>query len=101
MSKSKTQLQEEQQVKILSLALTRAGYVVRREPLSRGSAFRVKSGTCAVAREKFVFIDKRLPLEQQVGLLMDYALELRVNIADTELAELSQANQSLYSSQSQ
>jgi hypothetical protein len=47
------------------------GLVVRREKLTQGPSFRVKSGKCFLTGKRTVFIDKRLPPDQQLTLLIE------------------------------
>jgi hypothetical protein len=47
------------------------GVIVRREKLTRGPSFRVKSGNCLITGKRVVFIDRRLPVEQQLSILRD------------------------------
>ncbi len=55
------------------------GFTVRRENLTRGSSFRVKSGSCLLAEKKLLFVDKRMSLSQQVSVLTDFAGELALD----------------------
>lgn len=63
----------ERQIKSLVSQLAERGVSVRRELLARGAAFRVKSGQCYLAGEKLLFVDKRLPPDQQLNLLQELA----------------------------
>ena len=61
---------------LLTEKLAEFGLSVRREPLSRGHAFRVKSGHCVFQGSKLVFLDKRLPPERQIGILSELVKDL-------------------------
>lgn len=97
--KSAKEREEELQVKKLVELFNRRGWSVRREKLSRGSSFRVKSGNCLFSGQNLVFVDRRLPVQQQLSVLIDYALELDFKIAEDELAELSKPIAALLLSQ--
>lgn len=53
----------------LSRQLTTRGVVVRREKLRQGPGWKVLSGSCRLNRDRLLFIDKSLPLQEQVDLL--------------------------------
>ncbi len=82
------EVEEERQLKQLASILEKHGVTVRRENLSRGSSFRVKSGGCYFSGEKILFLDKRLPLSQQKAVLIDHAVELELKLEATELEQL-------------
>jgi hypothetical protein len=63
---------------------------VRREKLTRGDSFRVKSGECNFKDKKIVFIDARIPIEQQVSALVDYLVTSKIQFNSDELSELPQ-----------
>lgn len=86
---------EEQQVKSLSQAFERRGVTVRREKLSRGHSYRVKSGDCEFEGEKHVFLDRRLPTDQQILVLVDYLLDFNFGLDEEELDALSSSTRSL------
>ncbi|OVE80151.1 hypothetical protein BVY02_01270 [bacterium J17] len=91
MSKTKTKKEKQSEISVRRLvkALRNRGLEVRREPLSRGSNFRVKSGNCLLAGEKIVFVDRRLPAEQQISLLIDYVIDLDIELSEKEMEFLS------------
>lgn len=86
---------------------------VRREQLSRGRSYRVKSGDCVLSStssvisnsggdtaipltaRRVVFVDKRLPLQQQVTVLLDYLVDLQFKLEEGELNKLSVNTQEL------
>jgi CRISPR/Cas system Type II protein with McrA/HNH and RuvC-like nuclease domain len=65
--------QIEQEINALADVLSQRGLKVRREQLVRGRSYRVKSGECMYSGESVIFIDKRLPLEQQLSVLKEYS----------------------------
>ena len=95
-AKSERERQTEVQISVLAGLFEHRGIRVRREKLSRGQAFRVKSGQCMVSGERFVFVDRRLPHEQQVALLVDYLVDFGFELSQEEEARLSPKTQSLF-----
>jgi hypothetical protein len=53
----------------LSVTLSQAGFVVRREELKRGLGWRAMSGVCRVMNQNVVFVDKRLSHDEQISFL--------------------------------
>ena len=74
--KKDAQKEQELQFRHVARALGERGITVRREDLVRGPAFRVKSGSCVLLGQGLVFVDKRLPLPQQLTILNDITQEL-------------------------
>ena len=56
--------------------LEEAGFVVRREELKRGHGWRVVSGSCRSADNRYVFVDSRLQPEDQISFLVGKVKEL-------------------------
>lgn len=81
--------EEERQLKKLVQVLNNRGIAVRRENLSRGSAFRVKSGGCLFSGENIVFLDRRLSISQQLAVLVDHILDLDMQLLPAESEGLS------------
>ena len=77
--------EDERQLKRLIPLLREKGFNVRRENLPRGHAFHARSGSCVFSGKDFIFIDKRLPVSNQLSLLVDYALERKVYLSAEEL----------------
>ena len=77
---------EEKELRDFVKALRSAGVDVRRENLSRGLSYRVKSGDCRLEGQDILFIDRRLPAEQQRLLLTDFSRENSVTF-DSEAVE--------------
>ena len=96
-NKSKKELQEERELSRLMEILRERGIAVRREKLSRGHSYRVKSGDCVFSGENMVFIDKRLPLEQQQSVIVDYLIDQRIAPNNEELEQLSTRTRALFS----
>jgi hypothetical protein len=66
------QKSEDSNLKLLIDSLKERGWVVRREKLSRGPAFRVKSGFCKLFGERVLFLDRELPVRQQQAFLQEF-----------------------------
>ena len=75
-------------VKSIVKFLKNRGFDVRREKLSRGDSFRVKSGECSFKDKKLLFIDTRLPAEQQMSILTDYLVASELKFTEEELDTL-------------
>jgi hypothetical protein len=80
--------QDEQQLRFISKIFERNEIVVRRENLSRGHSFRVKSGDCLHDGKQVLFVDKRLPLQQQLSVMLDYLLDFNFPLSDDEVSSL-------------
>jgi hypothetical protein len=87
--KSKHELTAEREIRALSSAIERHGVTVRREKLSRGISYRVKSGGCVYAGEDLVFVDRRLPLDRQISILLDSFVELECEFEAQEISNVS------------
>ncbi|MDR2337731.1 MAG: hypothetical protein LBE20_03665 [Deltaproteobacteria bacterium] len=81
---------DEKIFKIITKILKNHELEVRREKLARGDSFRVKSGDCNFRNKKIVFIDARLPIDQQVSALVDYLVLAKIQFNTNELDELPQ-----------
>jgi hypothetical protein len=86
------ELSEERRFRRLSRLFETRGIEVRRERLSRGPAFRVKSGSCMLSGKDLIFIDQRLPIDQQFAVLKDYLETYNFELTSEERGELSLAN---------
>ena len=93
--KSLKEKREEQQLRNITQLFEKRGVTIRREKLSRGHSYRVKSGDCQYAGTPHVFLDRRLPVEQQISVLIDYLLDFRFQLSDDELEPLSVSTRSL------
>jgi hypothetical protein len=87
--KSKLEREADRQLRILGKILEGRGISVRREKLSRGPAFRVKSGECIYTGKPHLFVDRRLPSEQQISLILDFFQECEISLEESEVEELS------------
>ena len=82
-------LSEETRFRRLSRLFEDRGVEVRRERLSRGPAFRVKSGSCMLSGKDLIFVDQRLPLDQQLVVLREYLETYNFELSGEELGTLS------------
>ena len=74
----------------LSRFFTKRGVSVRRENLPRGHSFRAKSGNCELSGRNLIFVDKRLPIQQQLAVLSDYLVDFNLEISEEEISSLSE-----------
>jgi hypothetical protein len=83
-TRSNSELVGESRIKNLCRVFTKRGITVRREKLARGQSYRVRSGECLFSGEKLVFVDRRLPLQQQYSVLCDYLADYRIELDEEE-----------------
>jgi len=93
--KTKKELAEERKLRAVGKCFESHGIAVRRENLSRGHAFRVKSGSCLVSGKDVIFLDRRLPIKQQVSLLLDFLVDSELELSEEELEQLPDAAKAL------
>ena len=87
-SKSKQDVELEGTIKVLERSFETRGIRVRREKLWAGPAFKVKSGNCVFSGENFIFVDRRLSADQQLGVLIDYVSEAAFTLSSDELKKI-------------
>lgn len=83
--KGRAVLDKEAELRGLIKTLKTKGIEVRRENLVTGTAYRTKSGNCYCLGQDLIFVDRRLPVDQQVGLLVDYLLNSNLTFSEEEL----------------
>ena len=66
----------------LTSAFERAGFIVRREKLKAGPGWKVISGSCRALESKFIFVDPRLPQDDQLLFLRARAQTLGVPLSE-------------------
>src|SRR5262245_15614802 len=86
---------DEQIIRRLQKVFRNHGIIVRRENLSRGPSFRVRSGDCLFTGERLVFIDRRLPADQQLSTLIDYIVSSDLKLSEEDLDSLPQGTRAL------
>lgn len=84
----KKDYQKEHVFKELSTLLAQSGVSVRREKLKQGLGWKVISGSCRAQGDKFLFIDRRLPQDDQIAFLLAKLASLNIQIPDSAMAEL-------------
>lgn len=86
---------DEQLIRRLQKVFRNHGITVRRENLSRGPSFRVRSGDCVLTGERFVFVDRRLPPEEQLSTLLDQLVSFGLELSEEELETIPQGARAL------
>ena len=71
-------VEKENSIKELSRQLEAAGYRVRREKLKQGPGWKTMSGTCRLAVEKLIFVDRKNPIEDQLLFLQGIASQVGI-----------------------
>ena len=74
----------------LALVLDRAGYQVRRERLKQGCGWKVVSGSCRSINDHLIFVDKKLPQDDQITFLLSKISNLGLKLDEAQLQELPQ-----------
>ncbi len=60
---------KESLIRDLSTELKAAGFVVRREKLKQGFGWKVMSGECMHTEQNMIFVDSRMPQDEQIAFL--------------------------------
>lgn len=81
--------QKEKVYKVLSSVLIEAGVQVRREELKRGYGWKTLSGSCRVHGDKVIFVDRRMPQEEQISFLKGIIHARNIPISDHHQKELN------------
>ena len=72
----------------LACILSSSGFRVRRERLKQGHGWRAVSGSCRVMTDKMIFLDRRLPHDEQIDFLVDRIAESRIQISPEQIQSL-------------
>ena len=83
----KKDLEKERIFKGLVKLLDEKGLEVRREPLKQGHGWRVSSGACRLNEKPCIFVDRRLPQEEQIEFVLAKVGDLKVEILPEDLQE--------------
>lgn len=67
----------------LSALCGQAGVLVRREKLKQGPGWKVVSGSCRMGEQRLIFVDPKLPQEEQILFLRARARQLGVELPET------------------
>lgn len=86
-----------QQIRHLTEVIERNGFHVRRENLTRGHSYRVKSGECVFSGSNIVFVDRRLPGKQQISVLLDFVVDQKLTLSADDLSGISERARSVLS----
>lgn len=84
----KKDYQKEHVFKELSALLGQSGVSVRREKLKQGLGWKVISGSCRAQGDSFLFIDRRLPQDEQIAFLLSKLASLKIQIPESALSQL-------------
>ena len=91
-AKDKQQLKEKESLlRELAGILTSSGVTVRREKLKQGHGWRAVSGSCRVLKDKMVFLDRRLPQDEQIDFLLERITESKVEISEESRRNLPES----------
>lgn len=85
--KAKKDPQKERIFKSLCLLLEGKGLSVRREELKQGHGWRVASGACRVKDQPFLFVDRKLPQDEQIEFVLGKISDLNVVIVPEDLKD--------------
>ena len=72
----------------LACILNSSGFRVRREKLKQGHGWRAVSGSCRVMSDKMIFLDRRLPHDEQIDFLVDRIAESQIQISSEQIQAL-------------
>ncbi len=75
---------KESQIKLLVAALATKGYSIRRERLKQGHGWKTVSGACRLSGDRILFVDRKMPLDEQLLFLSSIASQLNLSIAGSE-----------------
>lgn len=75
------QKEKESLLRGLADILSSSGYSVRREKLKQGHGWRAVSGSCRVLADKMVFLDRRLPADEQIDFLIDRITSFGIQVS--------------------
>ena len=73
----------------LANVLTNSGYEVRREKLKQGYGWKVLSGACQLEQKELIFVDRKLPQEEQISFLIGKMLSLQVPVKRGDIPSVS------------
>lgn len=80
--------QKEKIINMLSSILDDAGFHVRREKLKQGYGWKVLSGSCCLERQDLIFVDRRLPQDEQLSFIVSKIIALKIDIKPESLLGL-------------
>ena len=77
-----------------------SGFTVRREELKQGPGWRAVSGSCRLEEQRLVFIDRKLPQDDQITFLIQRLTALGIKIDPEKFAALPEKIQEMISARS-
>ena len=80
--------QKDNAFKQLAAIMASSGFTVRREDLKQGPGWRAVSGSCRLEQQRLIFIDKKLPQDEQITFLVQRMTTLGVKMDPEKFAEL-------------
>ena len=80
--------EKESLLRELSSILDSSGFRVRRERLKQGHGWRAVSGACRVLQNNLIFLDRRLPHDEQIDFLVDRIAESGIQISSERVSAL-------------
>ena len=72
----------------LSQILAESGHTVRREQLKQGHGWKVVSGVCRADQASMIFVDRRMPQDDQIAFLSSRISSLKLSISKEHLIKL-------------
>lgn len=82
---------KEQLFRRLSEILKCVGVEVRREELKSGYGWRAVSGACRLNEQPLLFIDRKIPQDEQISLLLERLTLLADRITPDQLSDLPES----------
>lgn len=84
--------------KVLAKLIEVKGFKVRREELKAGPGWRASSGACRARTDNLIFVERRLPQDDQLNFLIATAIEMGLVFSAEEMADLPEATREVLSS---
>ena len=81
--------------KQLAELLIAQGYSVRREELKQGHGWKVASGSCRLNRQKLIFVDRKLPQDEQITFLIQRITAAGFRPTQEQIAQLPEKIQEM------
>ena len=80
--------EKERVFRLLVDILTASDYVVRREKLKQGLGWKAISGACQLESDKLIFVDRRMPQDDQIDFLVSKVQSLGLDASSASLQDL-------------
>jgi len=82
---------KEKSLNALSAVLQQVGIEVRREKLKQGHGWKVLSGACKFHNKNVLFVDRRMPVDDQLAFLTSKVISLNISLPEGILSQSSLA----------